>query len=151
MSLELVQKFIFQDEESLGQWISQNLSLFRPGGLFLLSGDLGAGKTTFVSHVVQTLGGLASEVSSPTFALHHVYQVGPLIVDHMDLYRIENESDLMSSGFFEVIEEEDHLVFVEWSDKLSFQFYKNFPRAHFVFIQLLEEGKRELALKRWES
>ncbi len=64
-------------------------SLSLGGATIALEGDLGAGKTTLVRYLVDALGGRASDVSSPTFALEHEY-VTPkgLLVEHWDLYRL---------------------------------------------------------------
>lgn len=76
-----------------------------------LIGELGAGKTTLVSHLMEALG--ASEpVSSPTFVLQHVYKAPSFIVEHWDLYRL-------GSLPLELLEPADSKVvrLVEWADK----------------------------------
>lgn len=81
--------------------------------LFLLEGDLGAGKTTFVSLVAKNLG--ISSVSSPTFALiqYHGHFV------HVDLYRLETLDEVEAAGFWEIFEDPKNIVFVEWPSKIS--------------------------------
>lgn len=90
-------------------------SLKRPS-VVLLDGDLGAGKTQFVRWMSEALG--AKDVSSPTFALHHRYQVKDGVIDHFDLYRLKSDADLESTGFWDFLKEEGALVFVEWGQRL---------------------------------
>lgn len=98
------------------EWVkSFAVELTRPC-VVLLSGDLGSGKTQLVRWFLEDLE--VSDVQSPTFAIHNEYtsSMGP--VDHVDLYRLTDDQDLESSGFWDLFLERDRLVFVEWSDRL---------------------------------
>lgn len=81
--------------------------------LFLLEGDLGAGKTTLVSLIAKKMN--IQLVSSPTFALIQKHQ--NLI--HVDLYRLESMEEIDATGFWEIFEDQKSVVFVEWSSKIS--------------------------------
>ena len=86
--------------------------------LVLLSGDLGAGKTTLTKGVASGLGAAdEDEVTSPTFTLVHKYDRG-VRVYHVDLYRIADFRDLETLGLEDVFAEEA-VVIVEWPDKLA--------------------------------
>ncbi len=85
------------------------------GDVVLLTGELGAGKTTFVRGVVRGAGSSAP-VASPTFQLVRVYP-GPVQLAHVDLYRIENVSELADLGLEELAGE--GAVVVEWGDRLQ--------------------------------
>lgn len=85
--------------------------------IILLDGPLGAGKTTFVSHLCESYG--IGFVSSPTYALHQIYQNKEISIDHFDLYRLESEEDVESVGFWDVFSKEKGLVVVEWSSKID--------------------------------
>lgn len=76
-----------RDTESFAARVAKAIS----GGITIgLEGDLGAGKTTFVRHLVGALGGKKDEVASPTFALQYDYGVGDgLTLEHWDLYRLQ--------------------------------------------------------------
>lgn len=91
------------------------LQLRRPS-VVLLSGGLGAGKTQFVRWFLSALR--VPDVASPTFAIHHAYATPEGDVDHVDLYRLQSDADLESSGFWDLFTREDALVFVEWADRL---------------------------------
>lgn len=86
----------------------------KPGDVVLLTGELGAGKTTFVRGVARGAGSTA-DVASPTFQLVRVYP-GRLQLAHVDLYRVENSSELRDLGLEELAE--DGAVVVEWGERL---------------------------------
>ncbi len=83
--------------------------------LILLSGDLGAGKTTFTRYLAEALGIDPAWVSSPSFTLVQRYPPGSkgLALTHVDLYRIERPGDAESLGLDEVLAG-DGVVVVEW-------------------------------------
>ena len=86
----------------------------RPGDVVALSGDLGAGKTAFVSAAAAGLG-VEDDVSSPTFVFRQRYG-GPVPVEHLDLYRIEDTSELRELGLEDAFNGEA-VVFVEWPER----------------------------------
>ena len=90
-----------------------------PGDVVCLTGDLGAGKTTFVKYVCEALG-IKDQVQSPTFNIQLQYKNDKTIVNHFDLYRIEKPEDLEDIGFYEAIEDEA-INFVEWAEKFKDQ------------------------------
>jgi tRNA threonylcarbamoyladenosine biosynthesis protein TsaE len=93
--------------------------------LLFLRGDLGAGKTTLVKGIAQALDAAdPDEVTSPTFTLVHEYDGKRKVhgkdhefkLYHIDLYRIEEERQLETIGFDEMVAE-DAIVLVEWGEK----------------------------------
>jgi tRNA threonylcarbamoyladenosine biosynthesis protein TsaE len=63
--------------------------MVRGGGSFGLSGELGAGKTTLVRHIVSVCGGDPTTVASPTYTLQHEYKLpSGIVIEHWDLYRL---------------------------------------------------------------
>lgn len=96
-----------------------------PPKFLILRGDLGAGKTTLVKGIAEALDAAApDEVTSPTFTLIHEYDgtrpAGdhrePVVLYHLDLYRIQNERQLDSLGL-EELSAPDSIVLVEWGEK----------------------------------
>lgn len=91
-------------------------ALVEGGDAIALVGDLGAGKTTFVTGLVAALGGGAA--ASPTFALVNEYR-GRLIVWHVDLYRLERAAELPELGLEELAGDPRGILVVEWADKFD--------------------------------
>ena len=90
----------------------------KPPVLVLLSGELGAGKTTLTKGIVSGTGAVGEdEVTSPTFTLVHRYGNGSRIY-HVDLYRIGDSHDLETLGLEDVLSEPG-VVLVEWPERLS--------------------------------
>lgn len=82
-----------------------------PGDVVALSGELGAGKTTFVRAAVSERHGL-DQTTSPTFTFWHRYPGDPPI-DHLDLYRIDDPREMTELGLDEVFDGTS-IVFIEW-------------------------------------
>ena len=90
----------------------------KPPVLVLLSGELGAGKTTLTKGIASGLGAASEdEVTSPTFTLVHKYARGAPVY-HVDLYRIGDFHDFETLGLEDVFAEKA-VVIVEWPDKFT--------------------------------
>lgn len=87
----------------------------RVGDVVLLTGELGAGKTTLVRGMARGTGS-RTPVASPTFQLVRVYP-GRLQLAHVDLYRVENPSELRDLGLEELAGQ--GAVVVEWGERLQ--------------------------------
>jgi tRNA threonylcarbamoyladenosine biosynthesis protein TsaE len=86
--------------------------------LVLLSGDVGAGKTTLTKGIAAGAGAAREDdVTSPTFTLVHKYE-GRARVYHVDLYRVDDFRDLETLGLEDVFTEKA-IVIVEWPDRLK--------------------------------
>lgn len=86
--------------------------------IILLTGNLGAGKTTLVKHHVESLGGKVDEVDSPTFSIVNTYSVLGNEIHHFDLYRLNSLEEIEDIGFMEYIDS-GATCFIEWPEKIA--------------------------------
>jgi tRNA threonylcarbamoyladenosine biosynthesis protein TsaE len=91
--------------------------LLRPRDVVVLTGELGAGKTTFVQGVAAGLGA-TEHVASPTFTLVREYVSGRVPVAHVDLYRLDREQDVIDLALDE-LEDGERVLLVEWGDPVA--------------------------------
>lgn len=88
------------------------------GSVVALFGDLGAGKTTFVRGIAQSIEGIDIQtISSPTFTLFHRYE-GARSLYHFDLYRLPHWSEFLNAGFDEYFQSEG-ICCIEWAEKIT--------------------------------
>lgn len=127
--------------------IAANLATTLQGGeVIAFNGDLGMGKTCFVTGLAVGLG-FTGEVSSPTFAIINEYLGGRLNLYHFDMYRVSGWDDLYSTGYFEYMESGGVLA-VEWSENIESALPENTIR---VTIKRLDETKREITINTGEN
>ena len=100
-----------EETVSLAERFSKTL---KNGDVIAFFGDLGAGKTAFVSGISKGLG--CSEAYSPTFAIVNEYN-GEIPLIHFDMYRISTWDDLESTGYFDYLER-DCIICIEWSENI---------------------------------
>lgn len=111
----------------------------KPPALVLLSGELGAGKTTLTKGIVSALGAAEEDqVTSPTFTLVHKYDHGA-VVYHVDLYRVSNFHDLETLGLEDFLTEQA-IVIVEWPEKLTLR--TDWPVVRIQLEHVGEETRR---------
>ncbi|MBV8637218.1 MAG: tRNA (adenosine(37)-N6)-threonylcarbamoyltransferase complex ATPase subunit type 1 TsaE [Candidatus Eremiobacteraeota bacterium] len=101
----------FETQQAFENFASGFAAGLRPGDVVALSGELGAGKTTFVRAAVRARHG-EDQTSSPTFTFWHRYHGDPPI-DHLDLYRIHDPGELAELGLDEAFDGTS-IAFVEW-------------------------------------
>jgi tRNA threonylcarbamoyladenosine biosynthesis protein TsaE len=86
-----------------------------------MSGEVGAGKTTSVQFIAEMLG--MRDVQSPSFAIHLRYENAQgRSLDHLDLYRLKDDDDLESSGFWDLFAQQNSLIIIEWADRLNTEY-----------------------------
>ncbi len=90
--------------------------------ILVLTGPLGAGKTTFTQGLAQGLG-ITDKIISPTFIIMRQHPVPhtPKILYHLDLYRLSAQQSLHELGLSELFTDPNNIVVIEWSEKISDQ------------------------------
>jgi tRNA threonylcarbamoyladenosine biosynthesis protein TsaE len=121
----------------------------RAGDVVALSGDLGAGKTSFARGVIAGLG-FAEEAPSPSFALVIPYAPPDvrLPVWHVDLYRLDDENEVEQLGLDDALS--DSVMIIEWPERMGARLWPEALRLHFEAI----EGGRRLTVDAppsWEA
>ena len=124
-----------EDTHHLGALLGENA---KENMVFLLDGDLGAGKTALTQGIAQGLG-IQRKVTSPTFTIQKIYH-GRLNLYHIDAYRLENTpQDLGFDEYFY----DDGLTVIEWAQFVPYLI----PDAYLnVSITLGEDGSRKFVL-----
>jgi tRNA threonylcarbamoyladenosine biosynthesis protein TsaE len=103
---------VIADELAMSELASDLCASWRAGDTILLSGPLGAGKTTFARAILHALG-WQGPVRSPTFTLLHVYETQPPVA-HADLYRVKGAEGIGLEEYLDT-----HLCLIEWPDRLG--------------------------------
>ena len=106
------------DEQATRRLVTDIAGLIEPGDLITLSGDLGAGKSTFARAFIRHVAGDESvEVPSPTFTLMQAYELPRFNLVHADLYRLSGPAELAELGFEDIAERA--VVLLEWPDRAA--------------------------------
>ena len=130
--------------------------LLRPGDVVLLSGPLGAGKTTFVKGVARGLG-VTERVTSPTFTIVRPHachnEQGIDVLHHADVYRVASLDEVYDLGLGELVEE-SAVAIIEWGELAAAAFGDDVIHVTFVDEgegrRLEAEGER-FELKGWAA
>jgi tRNA threonylcarbamoyladenosine biosynthesis protein TsaE len=120
----------------------------RGATVITLSGELGAGKTTFVKGFTRGLGSRA-RVVSPTFVLirrHAIHQ--PLFTNlfHLDAYRLKSAKDLTILGFKKILADSRNIVLIEWPERVSRALPKQHIRIAFTHGKKENENERVIVV-----
>lgn len=132
-----------EDTKNLGQEIAKEILKRKDKSAFIvfLDGDLGTGKTTLVKEIIFALG-IKEKVKSPTFTIIEPYELNDKNIYHIDLYRINDPSELEIIGLREYLNESEAIIFIEWPEK-SFGFLKKFD----LKISLMHSSEKERKCK----
>lgn len=136
------------DERATAEAGARLSTLLVKGDIVTLAGPLSAGKTTFVRGVLRALGHMG-EVPSPSFAIVQPYEMLKPPVWHVDLYRVEDQSELGELGLSEAIE--DGVLLVEWPERAGVDAW---PEALALSLAVEPDGARILTAKvpaSWEG
>lgn len=110
--------FINLPDESSSEALAARLAISLISPLVMtFSGEIGAGKTTFIRAMLRALG-IKTAIKSPTFSLIESYQSQHLQIHHFDLYRIHDEAELEYIGFRDYFLN-DSVCCIEWPERAS--------------------------------
>ena len=138
---------ILHGEEDTERAGAQLASLARAGDVIALSGPLGVGKTALARGLIAALGH-EGEVPSPSFAIVQPYEELDPPVWHVDLYRIENASEIEELGLDAAA---DGLLLIEWPERAGEHAW---PEALGLSLEFAQDGDRILTAKvppSWEG
>lgn len=112
------------------------------GEVFLITGDLGAGKTVFAKGLAAGLGIDPAEVTSPTFTLVSSYE-GRLRLYHIDLYRLDAGGQ-QGLGLEEILDDEKGVTVIEWAERLTV------VPAHATYVEMLylTDSERSISISK---
>jgi tRNA threonylcarbamoyladenosine biosynthesis protein TsaE len=126
-----------EETVAFGQRLGSSVA---PGTILCLFGDLGAGKTTLIKGIINSLTAIApEEVCSPTFTYLITYQ-GKCPVYHFDLYRLKCAEDFLSLGFEEYLFAHG-VCCIEWSERIVSILPEN---THKITLTHASNGKRTI-------
>ncbi len=106
-----------EETEQVGRALARTLAGESASGFVAMYGDLGVGKTAFVRGFCSYFG--QARVKSPTFSIVNEYRFESTSVFHFDTYRITDEEDLYSTGFYEYFAREGYIL-CEWSENIPY-------------------------------
>lgn len=114
--------------------------------ILLFQGQVGSGKTTSVQMITKLMS--MSGVQSPSFAIHLRYEntMGQSL-DHVDLYRIQDDDDLESTGFWDLFSQKSGIIVIEWADRLQYDYLPLNWQKIVVHFEKLSETKRLIKIK----
>ena len=108
------------NEQATARFAADIAAALEPGDLITLSGDLGAGKTTFARALIRHLAGDQTiEVPSPTFTLIQTYELPRFALVHADFYRLSGAAELAELGFDDF--PDGSVMLLEWPDRAATQ------------------------------
>jgi tRNA threonylcarbamoyladenosine biosynthesis protein TsaE len=142
-----------EDTRAIGRALG---AAYRAGDTTILTGELGAGKTTLVRGIAEGLGS-QDPVASPTFTLIREYGGGRLDVVHADVYRLDRLQDVVDLGLDELRDTGRAILLVEWGDAVSELLPDDHLRVELAEADLGEDARRIVLsatgaswVERWE-
>ena len=109
--------------------------------VFLFYGEMGVGKTTLIKELTKCLGS-SDNVSSPTFSIVNEYDTENTSIYHFDLYRIEDQYDVLNFGFEEYLES-NNWVFIEWPERIPDLLPQSFTTIN---IEIVNFNERKITI-----
>ena len=134
-----------QSTEDIGRSIALSLLADKGAPRFVaLYGDLGVGKTAFIRGFTSAIAP-TSRVKSPTFALVNEYKGTSLSVFHFDMYRITDEDELWSIGFYDYLDRKGFCL-VEWSENIPFALPESYLKIEIAKVSVNSPDDRTVTI-----
>lgn len=115
------------------------------GGIICLYGDLGSGKTTFVKGLAEAFGIDDFSIKSPTYTYIRKYDKFRHKLYHIDLYRLEEIDDLLWQEIYEIMQNPQNIIIIEWADKM----YDKLPKDRIdIWLTYLDENSRKIDIRK---
>lgn len=138
----MTKKFKAKSVEKYKIVASYIVDLMKEYNIFILKGNLGAGKTTLVQEICSLIE-TEDVVTSPTFSLINPYMTKKGPVFHMDMYRINDAEEAIDFGIEEYLWAKDQFCFIEWPEKIEALLPDKYVEIN---IELTEGHSREIEL-----
>jgi len=138
--MSILSHSIIQTQE-IAQNLAQEVLEGKKPRLILLDGELGGGKTTFSQGFLKSLG-ITQIVNSPTFVIMKPYIIpgSEYTVYHFDLYRLEQEWEVLELGIMDMIKNPKTILLIEWANKTP-HLWENIPHIHIIFDVISPEER----------
>ncbi|MFH1760080.1 MAG: tRNA (adenosine(37)-N6)-threonylcarbamoyltransferase complex ATPase subunit type 1 TsaE [bacterium] len=136
--MDIIKKIISYSRDDTENTAKEFSCGLKPGDVVGCIGELGAGKTCFISAACRYLG-VVSMIHSPSYTIVNSYR-GKFPVFHIDFYRIASEEDLFTIGYNDILSDSS-IIFIEWADKFPGLIPKS---AYWVKFTVLNNEKREI-------
>jgi len=121
-------KIDISKESSTAKFARKFSKVLKVGDVVLLHGEIGAGKTTFIRYLINSLEKKnkvkLGEITSPTFSILNEYEIKNITIRHYDLFRIKDSSEIKNIGIYENIH--DFITFIEWPNKIEKKIKKKY-------------------------
>ncbi len=143
MTLSLASRqLIWHSEDDTAAFARQLAGLPQLRNAYItLHGDLGAGKTTFVRHLLRTLG-VSGRIKSPTYAVVEPHECAAMPVWHFDFYRFDDPREWEDAGFRDIFAS-DGLKLAEWPEKAA---ALTPPADIAIHIEAIDDTQRRVSL-----
>lgn len=136
-------EYISKSLEDTEKIASEFVKILKNNDIVCFFGEMGAGKTAFTRAAAKELG-IKDRVTSPTFAIVNEYQGEKHNMFHFDMYRVEDEDSLYSTGFYDYMDR-DGVFFIEWSENILPYLPKNYYK---ITITKISENERKIIIEK---
>lgn len=145
MAMKIITKST-DETQIVAKNIAQEIISNKRANLVLLEGELGGGKTTFSQGFLAGLG-VVQNVTSPTFVIMKTYIIpnSEYKVYHLDLYRLNQEWEVLDLGIMDLLKNSNNILLVEWANKTP-KLWENLPHTKIEF-EVLNNTDRAITIK----